>query len=212
MTGSTKSMDEEVFNARSNGQDIPARDRRELCQGLTKPFGPDPLHHLLDLHDSLGLGIGCWLAVEPPAHRMDTCPTDPPGIPGLSRLHSRRLADRCGRRDHRARVPAAQGMGYAGACFHFSGAVASHLLAGDWSPISTWFTPLVFLMFGMVSWALRPADRRLLDPGLGPETRPRAWAVPIGILLLLSVVSYLMLPWVNAAMHKRALDLGWIAG
>src|SRR5215831_16607388 len=97
---------------------------------------------------------------------------------------------------------------YAGACFHFSGAVASHLLAGDWSPISTWFTPLVFLMFGMVSWALRPADRRLLDPGLGPETRPRAWAVPIGILLLLSVVSYLMLPWVNAAMHKRALDLG----
>jgi len=101
---------------------------------------------------------------------------------------------------------------YAGACFHFSGAVASHLLAGDWSPISTWFTPLVFLMFGMVSWALRPADRRLLDTGLGPETRPRAWAVPIGILLLLSIVSYLMLPWVNAAMHKRALDLGWIAG
>src|SRR5215470_15829004 len=121
MTGSTKSMDGEVFNARSNGQDVPARDRRELCQGLTKPFGPDPLHHLLDLHDSLGLGIGCWLAVEPPADRMDTCPTDPPGIPGLSRLHSRRLADRCGRRDHRARVPAAQGMGVRGSVFPLLG-------------------------------------------------------------------------------------------
>ena len=100
---------------------------------------------------------------------------------------------------------------YAGSFFHFSGAVASHLLARDFVPVSTWLTPLVFLMFVVVSWALRPADRRLSNAGLGPETRPRAWAVSIGVLLLLFVVSYLMLPWVNAAMHKRALDLGWIA-
>jgi DoxX-like family len=98
---------------------------------------------------------------------------------------------------------------YAGSFFQFSGAVASHLLAGD--GVEVWLPPLVFLMFVIVSWALRPADRRLPNAGLAPETRPLAWAVPIGILLLLFVVSYLTLPAVNAAFHKRAVDLGWIA-
>jgi hypothetical protein len=100
---------------------------------------------------------------------------------------------------------------YAGAFFQFSGAVASHLLAGDWSPVSVWLTPLVFSMFVVVSWALRPGGRRLRNTGLGPETRPLAWAVPMGILLLLFVVSYLTLPAVNAAFNKRAHDLGWVA-
>jgi DoxX-like family len=81
---------------------------------------------------------------------------------------------------------------YAGSFFHFSGAVASHLLAGD--GVLTWLTPLVFLIFVILSWALRPADRRLPNAGLAPEIRPLAWAVPIGILLLLLVVSYLTLP------------------
>jgi hypothetical protein len=100
---------------------------------------------------------------------------------------------------------------YAGAFFQWSGAVASHLLAGDYTPAGTWLTPLIFAMFGIASWALRPADRRLPYAGLSPETRPRAWAVSIGILLVLFVVSYLMLPAVNAAMHERARHLGWLA-
>jgi len=98
---------------------------------------------------------------------------------------------------------------YAGSFFLWSGAVASHLLAGD--GVQAWLTPLVFLVFGIMSWALRPADRRLPNAGLAAETRPLAWAVPIGVLLLLFVVSYLTLPAVNAALHKRAVDLGWIA-
>jgi DoxX-like family len=98
---------------------------------------------------------------------------------------------------------------YAGAFFQFSGAVVSHLLAGD--GVDVWQPPLVFLMFVIVSWALRPADRRLPTAGPAPETRPLAWAVPIGILLLLFVASYLTLPAVNVAFHKRAVDLGWIA-
>jgi DoxX-like family len=98
---------------------------------------------------------------------------------------------------------------YAGAFFNWSGAVASHLLAGD--GVEAWLTPLVFLMFGIASWALRSADRRLPNAGLAPETRPLAWAVSIGILFLLFVVSYLTLPAVNDAFHKRAVDLGWIA-
>ena len=109
------------------------------------------------------------------------------------------------------RFPRLKEWAYAGACFHFSGAVASHLLAGDWTPVSMWLTPLVFWTFVVVSWALRPADRRLPNALLAPETRPRAWAVAIGILLVLYLVSFLTLPWVNDAMHKRAHDLGWIA-
>jgi hypothetical protein len=100
---------------------------------------------------------------------------------------------------------------YAGSFFHFSGAVSSHLLAGDFVPVSIWVTPLVFLTFVVVSWALRPADRRLPDAQLAPETRTLAWAMPVGILVVLYVVSFLTLPAVNAAMHRRAVDLGWIA-
>src|SRR5262245_24254077 len=99
---------------------------------------------------------------------------------------------------------------YAGSFFNFSGAVASDLLSGDFVPVSVWVTPLVFLSFVVVSWALRPADRRLPNAALVPEARPRTW-VPIGILLVLFVVSYLTLPAVNVAMHARARGLGWIA-
>ena len=97
---------------------------------------------------------------------------------------------------------------YAGSFFQFSGAVASHLAAGD--SVGAWLTPLVFSTFVILSWALRPADRRLPNARPAPETRPLAWAVPIGILLLLFVVSYLTLPAANAGMHKRAVSLGWI--
>jgi hypothetical protein len=68
-------------------------------------------------------------------------------------------------------------------------------LAGD--SVEAWLPPLVFLTFVIVSWALRPAGRRLPNAGLASETRPLARAVPIGILLLLFVVSYLTLPAVN---------------
>jgi len=81
---------------------------------------------------------------------------------------------------------------YAGSFFNFSGAVASHLLAGE--GVTTWLAPLAFSTFVVGSWALRPADRRLPNAVLVPETRPLAWAVPIGILLLLLVIAYLTLP------------------
>jgi DoxX-like family len=90
------------------------------------------------------------------------------------------------------RFPVLKEWAYAGSFFNFSGAVASHLLAGD--GVRTLLAPLVFSMFVIVSWALRPTDRRLPKAGLEPETRPLAWAVPIGLLLLLLVVSYLTLP------------------
>jgi hypothetical protein len=107
------------------------------------------------------------------------------------------------------RFPRLKEWAYAGAFFLWSSGVASHLLRGDYT-VSAWLTPLVFAMFAIVSWALRPADRRLPNAGLAPETRPLAWAVPMGVLLLLYVVSFLMLPLVEPALHQRAIDLGWL--
>jgi hypothetical protein len=109
------------------------------------------------------------------------------------------------------RFPRLKEWAYAGAFFQWSGAVATHLLRSDYTPVSVWLTPLTFAMFAIASWALRPADRRLPNSGLPPETRPLAWAVPTGILLILYAVSYLTLSPVEAALHKRAVDLGWIA-
>src|SRR5262245_12023155 len=100
---------------------------------------------------------------------------------------------------------------YAGAFFQWSGAVASHLLAGDGKgPASVWVTPLMFAVFGLASWALRPTDRRLSNAGPAPESRPLAWAVPVGTLLVMFVVSYLTLPALTVALHTRARDLGWM--
>jgi hypothetical protein len=109
------------------------------------------------------------------------------------------------------RFPRLKEWAYAGAFLQWSGAVATHLLRGDYTPLSVWLTPLMFAMFAIASWALRPADRRLPNSGLPPETRPFAWAVPIGILLFLYAVSFLTLRPVEAALHERAVELGWIA-
>src|SRR5579863_2610273 len=98
---------------------------------------------------------------------------------------------------------------YAGAFFEFSSAVASHLLAGDGAEV--WLVPFGYAAIVIASWALRPSDRRLSNAGIAPETRPIAWAIPIGILLLMYVVAYATLPAINVSMHKRARDLGWIA-
>jgi DoxX-like family len=107
-------------------------------------------------------------------------------------------------------LPVLKEWAYAGSLW--SGAVTSHLLTGD-GPES-WSAPLFFATCAIASWALRPADRRLRagPPETGPhawETRPRAWAIPIGLLVVLYAVSFLTLPAIEAAMHERAVELGW---
>ncbi|MEV0381683.1 hypothetical protein [Nonomuraea sp. NPDC050643] len=67
-------------------------------------------------------------------------------------------------------------------------------------------------MCAVASWALRPADRRLPKARLGPpETRPRAWAVPVGLLAVLYALSFLTLPAAEAMTHEWAVELGWIS-
>lgn len=119
-------------------------------------------------------------------------------------------------------LPLIKEWAYAGAFFLWSGAVVSHLAAGD--GLESWWVPLMFGMCAIASWVLRPADRRLPQTrlrrdrsadtgqdGAGrPDARPRAWAVPIGLLVVLYAVSFLTLPAVENFMHEHAVELGWI--
>jgi hypothetical protein len=118
------------------------------------------------------------------------------------------------------KLPLIKEWAYAGSFFLWSGAVASHLSAGD--GVGSWSVPLVFATFAVASWVLRPPDRRLpetrpprdrpADAGQdgAPESRPRAWTVPIGLLVVLYAVSFLSLPAVEDSLHERAVELGWI--
>jgi DoxX-like family len=56
------------------------------------------------------------------------------------------------------RFPRLKEWAYAGAFFNYTGAAASHLLAGDGA--DKWVGPLVLAAFTLASWALRPASRR----------------------------------------------------
>ena len=89
---------------------------------------------------------------------------------------------------------------YAGIFFMWSGAVVSHLALGD--GLVSWGPPLMFLAFAVASRALR-ADR--------PETGPRAWAVSIGLVVVLSAVSLLTLPAVEDVTREWPAERGWVA-
>lgn len=57
------------------------------------------------------------------------------------------------------RLPRLKEWAYAGFLFNLTGAAASHAFSGD--AIGQILPPLVLLSVGMLSWWLRPADRRL---------------------------------------------------
>jgi hypothetical protein len=127
------------------------------------------------------------------------------------------------------RLPLIKEWAYAGTFLLWSGAVVSHLANRD--EFDAWSFPLICTTLAIASWALRPADRRLPETRLrrdrpadagqdGPvrrssvlalgETRPRAWAVPIGLLVVLYAVSFLTLDAAEDTFHDRAVEFGWI--
>jgi hypothetical protein len=117
-------------------------------------------------------------------------------------------------------LPILKEWAYAGCCFLWVGAVASHLVVGD--GVRLWSVPLVFGACAVASWALRPADRRLPrfgksgladadKPGVGAwEVRPRAWVVPLVILAVMFSVSIITLPIFDDMTRQWAVDYGWI--
>ncbi|WP_026931283.1 DoxX family protein [Glycomyces tenuis] len=113
-------------------------------------------------------------------------------------------------------LPILKEWAYVGCCFLWVGAVVSHLIVGD--DVQTWSVPLGFGALAIASWALRPADRRVPrtgrgadEPGTGAwEIRPRAWVVPLVVLVVLYAVSILTLPIFDDMTYQWAVDYGWI--
>jgi hypothetical protein len=78
---------------------------------------------------------------------------------------------------------------YAGAFFNYTGAAASHAFVGD-GP-GKWAAPLVFGLFTVASWALRPPNRSAVALG---NIRTAEWIVPILAITEILGVAFLTLP------------------
>jgi hypothetical protein len=88
-------------------------------------------------------------------------------------------------------LPRLKEWAYAGAVINYGGAAASHFFAGD--PLGQVVSPLGFVAFALGSWALRPPDRRLLSVSPTTKVRPLAWAVPLVLIGVFVVLSFVML-------------------
>src|SRR5579884_3720483 len=90
------------------------------------------------------------------------------------------------------RFPRLKEWAYAGAFFDYTGAAASHLLRGDRPAL--WLPPLLFSVFTLVSWALRPTTRRLAGTTPAVKMSVASWVVPILIVAAMLVVGFFTLP------------------
>jgi hypothetical protein len=81
---------------------------------------------------------------------------------------------------------------YAGAFFNYSSAIVSHIAVGD-GP-GQWMAALMFAIFTVCSWGLRPSDRRVLSPTPAAQTSAWSWIVPVVVLALMLVVARFTLP------------------
>jgi hypothetical protein len=89
------------------------------------------------------------------------------------------------------RFPRLKEWAYAGAFFDYSGAAASHSLAGD--RIVAWIFPVIFCGLTLASWALRPESRRSPFATKEPP-RIGAWVVPIVTVAAMLVIALFTLP------------------
>jgi hypothetical protein len=88
------------------------------------------------------------------------------------------------------RLPRIKEWAYAGAFFNYSSAFVSHLFARDRPDIAA----AVMVALTVISWALRPPDRRLAESMPVSETSALSWVAAAGILGLLLVLSLFWLP------------------
>ncbi|HEX4809629.1 MAG TPA: DoxX family protein [Bryobacteraceae bacterium] len=90
------------------------------------------------------------------------------------------------------RLPRVKEWAYAGAFFNYSSAFVSHLFAGDRPDIGS----AVMAAFTVISWALRPASRRLAESMPVDKPSVLSWVAPAVILGLMLILSLFWLPHV----------------
>jgi hypothetical protein len=90
------------------------------------------------------------------------------------------------------RLPRAKEWAYAGAFFNYSSAFVSHLFAGDPPDIGA----AVIAVLTVISWALRPPDRRLAESMPAGKTSALSWIVPAVILGLMLILWRFSIPHV----------------
>jgi hypothetical protein len=90
------------------------------------------------------------------------------------------------------RLPRVKEWAYAGAFFNYSSAFVSHLFAEDPPDIGS----VVMAVLTVISWALRPPDRRFAEPTPVGDTNALSWVAPAVILGLMLILSLFRLPHV----------------
>ena len=90
------------------------------------------------------------------------------------------------------RFPRLKEWAYAGAFFNYTGAAASHFLAGDRTGV--WAGPLIFSFVTLASWVLRPASRQLPKLAKTGEEGIAVWVVPVLSVAAMLVVGFFTLP------------------
>jgi hypothetical protein len=88
------------------------------------------------------------------------------------------------------RLPRVKEWAYAGAFFNYSSAFISHLFAGDGPDIAAAVTGV----FTVISWMLRPPDRRLAESPPASQTGALPWVASAIILVLMLILSLFWLP------------------
>jgi len=90
------------------------------------------------------------------------------------------------------RLPRLKEWAYAGAFFNYSSAFVSHLFVGNGPTLTS--PPLFMVVLTVISWALRPSDRRLAESIGG--TSALSWVATAAILSLMLILSLFSLPQV----------------
>jgi hypothetical protein len=81
---------------------------------------------------------------------------------------------------------------YAGTVFNYTGAAASHFLAGDRA--IQWFSPLVLAALTLVSWKLRPPSRSLPIAPSVRKMRLESWIFSLSLIVAMLLIAFLNLP------------------
>jgi hypothetical protein len=88
------------------------------------------------------------------------------------------------------RFPRVKEWAYAGVFFNYTSAIVSRFFAGDGPDVAA----IVIAVLAVMSWALRPPDRRLADSISVGKTNALAWIASAGALVLLLILSLFWLP------------------